>query len=210
MILPLGHWVLEEACRQAVRWQREMAQPHPFFMSVNLSPRQVQYGGLVEEIARILQETGLDPTLLELEITESVVMEQGEETLAILRELKALGVRLAIDDFGTGYSSLAYLKRYPIDTLKIDRAFIDKLGDAPEDAAIIRAIIVLADTLGMRVTGEGVETAEQLAGLQAMRCDFAQGFYLARPMPHAAASALLAAPYLPEADTSLEATSMDE
>ena len=159
------------------------------FVSVNLSGRQLDTAALVDNVADVLQRTGLEPNLLGLEITESVVMRDPEASTTLLRALKDLGVRLAVDDFGTGYSSLAYLRRFPVELLKVDRAFVDGLdsqaGDA-EDRAIVAAVVSLAHTLGMQAIAEGVETAEQLSELRSLGCDMAQGFLIARPLtPHA-------------------------
>ncbi len=196
MTLPLGRWGLAEACRQAREWQQRYPTDPPLKMSVNLSARQFQHPDLVEEAAQILQETGLESSSLVLEITEGVVMEAVESTVATLRKLKSLGVQLAIDDFGTGYSSLSYLKRFPVDSLKIDKSFVDGLGQNPEDTAIVRAVTMLADTLGVRVTAEGVERADQLARLKALGCELGQGYYFTRPMLATAVDALFAAvPY---------------
>jgi diguanylate cyclase (GGDEF)-like protein len=194
LIVPLGRWVLREACRQARHWHE--AHPHhpPLAMSVNLSSRQLRQPGLVDDIAAALRETGLAPQYLQLEITEHVVMGNAPAMVSRLRRLKDLGVRLAIDDFGTGYSSLSYLKRFPVDTLKIDKAFVGDLGAAAggEDAAIVQAVLSLAHTLGLAVTAEGAETAAALDRLRALGCDLAQGYHIARPLPPAAFAAFLA------------------
>jgi diguanylate cyclase (GGDEF)-like protein/PAS domain S-box-containing protein len=189
LIVPIGMWVLEQACRQAQRWHAARADDQPMFVSVNLSGRQLDTAALVDNVASILERTGLDPSLLGLEITESVVMRDPEVSTTLLRALKDLGVRLAVDDFGTGYSSLAYLRRFPVELLKVDRAFVDGLdaqtGDA-EDRAIVAAVVSLAHTLGMKAIAEGVETQEQLSELRALGCDMAQGFLMAKPLtPHA-------------------------
>ncbi len=160
-------------------------------ISVNLSARQFQHPRLAEEIAAILRRTGLDPASLKLEITESVMMQDAKMTIGTLSELKQLGIQLAIDDFGTGYSSLAYLKRFPIDILKIDRSFVDRLGRDPEDTAIVRAVVTLAKTLNLTVTGEGIETAEQLLQLQALGCERGQGYYFAKPLTSDVVGAML-------------------
>jgi EAL domain-containing protein (putative c-di-GMP-specific phosphodiesterase class I) len=161
-------------------------------MCVNISARQFQHPELTQDVARMLQHSGLEPHSLQLEITESVVMEDAHSTLDTLRKLEGLGVELAIDDFGTGYSSLAYLKRFPVSVLKIDRSFVETLGEDPEDAAIVSGIISLAHDLGMEVVAEGVETAKQFAYLQGLGCDMAQGNYFSEPLPPEAAGALLA------------------
>jgi EAL domain-containing protein (putative c-di-GMP-specific phosphodiesterase class I) len=138
---------------------------------------------LVADVTQALQESGLQPEHLELEITEGIALDHSEATVGALRELKNLGVRLAIDDFGTGYSALNYLKRYPVDTLKIDRSFVRGLGTDPEDMAIVHAVIAFARTLQLHVTAEGIETAEQLARLRALECERGQGYYFSRPVP---------------------------
>jgi EAL domain-containing protein (putative c-di-GMP-specific phosphodiesterase class I) len=157
-------------------------------VSVNLSAKQFQHPHLVADIDKILRTTGLDPTCLKLEVTESTAMVDVKGALNVLHELKALGIRLAIDDFGTGYSALSYLKRFPIDTLKLDRSFISGLGQSTEDTAIVRATMAFAKTLNLTVTAEGIETVRQLEELKALVCDDGQGFLFARPMPVAAAS----------------------
>jgi diguanylate cyclase (GGDEF)-like protein/PAS domain S-box-containing protein len=192
-IIPIGRWVLEEACRQARAWQEQHPSDAPLVICVNLSARQFQRSNLAQEVAEVLRDTGLEQRYLELEITESVVMEDARSTISTLWELKDLGVGLMIDDFGTGYSSLSYLKRFPIDRLKIDRSFVDRLRKDPEDAVIVSAIITLAHTLGMRVIAEGVDSAEQLAQLRGLGCDLAQGNYFSEPLVAEAASALVAA-----------------
>ena len=190
LIVPLGRWVLHEACRQTRQWQ--LATPGSnLAISVNLSARQLQQPGLVEEIAAVLRETRLDPGALRLEITETVVMHDAPTTLAKLEALKALGVQLAIDDFGTGYSSLGYLKRFPVDTLKIDRSFVKGIGQNVEDSAIVRAVITVAKSLGLSVTAEGIESADQLEQLRSLGCDHGQGYYFAKPMPSDRVPALL-------------------
>jgi EAL domain-containing protein (putative c-di-GMP-specific phosphodiesterase class I) len=192
LILPIGRWVLEEACRQAGAWQEQHPSDPPLVICVNLSARQFQHTNLAKEVAEVLRETGLEQRHLELEITESTVMDDAQSTISTLRELRDLGVRLSIDDFGTGYSSLSYLKRFPIDFLKIDRSFVDGLSKDPEDAVIVSGIITLAHTLGMQVIAEGVESAEQLAQLRGLGCDLAQGNYFSEHLPAEAVSALLA------------------
>ena len=190
LIVPLGRWVLHEACRQVRQWQ--LATPgSQLGISVNLSARQLQQPGLVEEIAAVLRETRLEPGALRLEITETVVMHDAPATLAKLEALKALGVRLAIDDFGTGYSSLGYLKRFPVDNLKIDRSFVAGIGSDVEDSAIVRAVITVAKSLGLSVTAEGIENAEQLEHLRALGCDHGQGYYFAKPVTGDRVPALL-------------------
>ena len=181
LIVPLGKWVLRTACAQTVAWQRHGMTG--LRMSVNISARQFADADLLEDIADALSETGMAPELLELELTESMVMRNPERALAVLESVKKMGVRLAIDDFGVGYSSLAHLKRFPIDTLKIDRSFIRDLAQDPEDKAIVEAIIAMAKTLGLTVVAEGVETSEQQAFLSEHACDEMQGYYFSKPLP---------------------------
>ena len=183
LIVPLGEWVLVEACRQLREWQQDGVAPQNFVMNVNLSGRQFQSPLLDAEITRILQSTGLNPHSLKLEITESVVMQDAESAVAKLQALKKLGVQLAIDDFGTGYSSLSYLKRFPVDTLKIDRSFVGGIAIDGQDSAIVASVIALAKSLGLTVTGEGVETPAQAAFLRTLGCDRGQGFWFALPLP---------------------------
>ncbi|MDQ4063004.1 MAG: EAL domain-containing protein [Actinomycetota bacterium] len=191
LIVPIGRWVLEEACRQTRLWQDRSPGRSSLKVCVNLLARQFQDHALVEEVAEILRKTGLDPASLTLEITESVVMEDTPSTLATLQELKGLGVNLAIDDFGTGYSSLSYLRHFPVDFLKIDRSMIQGLGEDPKNEAIVSAVVNLAHALDKRVVAEGVETERQLARLREIGCDFAQGYYFAKPLPSEEAGLLV-------------------
>ncbi|MBI3897362.1 MAG: EAL domain-containing protein [Gammaproteobacteria bacterium] len=181
MIAAIGHWVLTAACRQMRRW--DDAGVPPVRVAVNLSTRQFQASDLVEMVTTILQESGLEPTRLELEITESVLMQQPEAAEVVLRRLSDMGITLAIDDFGTGYSSLSYLKRFPIDYLKIDKSFIDGLPDDSNDRVITGAIMALARNLNVKAVAEGVETIDQYAFLAAHGCEEVQGYLMARPAP---------------------------
>lgn len=180
LIVPIGRWVMKTACAQNVAWQKQGLAP--VCMAVNLSYRQLVDENLIEDIKTALKESGLAPNLIELEITESMVMHNPARMIAILARIKSLGVRLAIDDFGTGYSSLAQIKNFPIDTLKVDRSFVRNLPECSEDKAIAEAIISMGKTLSLRVVAEGVETKEQMAYLQGNSCDEMQGFYFSRPI----------------------------
>jgi diguanylate cyclase (GGDEF)-like protein/PAS domain S-box-containing protein len=183
LIVPIGTYVLREACLQAERWRTAGPGGRPLNMSINLSARQFARPKLAGLVADILAETGADPASIYLEITESVLMEDAESTNAALAELKALGVSLSIDDFGTGYSSLTYLRRFPVDKVKVDRVFVDGLLGDPEDAAIVTAVVNLAHNLDLRAVAEGVETAEQVARLRDLGCDIGQGYYFGQPQP---------------------------
>jgi len=180
LIVPIGNWVLRTACHQVKMWQKRIDPD--LTVAVNLSARQFQQANIVEEIARTLEETDLDAESLELEITESNAMQNAENTIYTLRELKALGVRIAMDDFGTGYSSLNYLKRFPIDILKLDQSFVREVNHDATDAAIVSAVISMAHSLDLKVIAEGVETEEQLAFLTKQRCDRIQGYLFSAPL----------------------------
>jgi diguanylate cyclase (GGDEF)-like protein/PAS domain S-box-containing protein len=181
LIVQIGEWVLREACRQAKEWQD--AGMLPLTVAVNLSAQQFRRDGLLETVVGALRDSGLDPRCLELELTESMLLQDAQRVLEVLHGLKALGVKLSIDDFGTGYSSLAYLKRLAVDKLKIDQSFVRDLADNPEDAAIVRAVIQLGHSLQLQVIAEGVETERQLAALRSFGCDEIQGYLLSRPLP---------------------------
>ena len=181
LIIPIGDWVLRTACKQTKLWQKKI--DHDFTVAVNLSARQFQQPNLTEEIAEVLEETGLEAKYLELEITESNAMQNAENTIYTLRELKGLGVRISMDDFGTGYSSLNYLKRFPIDTLKLDQSFVRDITSNPSDAAIATAVIAMAHSLDLKVIGEGVEKEDQFAFLQKQKCDYIQGYLFSPPLP---------------------------
>ncbi|NJK73265.1 MAG: EAL domain-containing protein [Richelia sp. CSU_2_1] len=193
-IVPLGEWVLEEACRQLRLWEGMFDFDRPLIMSVNLSGKQFSQPDLVQRIQAILSMTGLSAQSLKLEITESVVMDDVESAIAVLKHMKALNVKLGIDDFGTGYSSLSYLSRFPTDTLKVDKSFVGRmeLESEGENVAIVRTIVTLAHALGMDVIAEGVETAAQLARLRSIGCEYGQGYFFAKPLPSDDATALMA------------------
>lgn len=181
-IVPIGQWVLLQACLQTQRWNEKHSSSSPLSISVNLSARQFTHSNLLEQITQILEVTGLDPRLLKLEITESVVMDSVETAAGTLEKLRAIGVELSIDDFGTGYSSLSYLHRLPIDTLKIDRSFVSHMAQNNENKEIVRTIIMLAKTLGLGVIAEGVETKEQLDLLRELGCQCVQGYLVSKPL----------------------------
>jgi EAL domain-containing protein (putative c-di-GMP-specific phosphodiesterase class I) len=185
LILSLSNWVILTACRCAAQW------PSNLFVSVNLSSTEFKRGNLVERIQKTLHDTGIDPARVELEITESVMLEDAAGALEIMRTLKRLGVRISMDDFGTGYSSLSYLRAFPFDGLKIDRSFLNRLDESEDDRAIIQAIVGLGRALALTVTAEGIESAEQLSLLKAVACDEGQGYFLSRPLDVNAFNALV-------------------
>jgi len=189
LIVPIGRWVLREACAQAVAL-RDLGHPD-FVIAVNVSAVQVRSGMLTADVESALRETGLEPRRLEIELTESAVAESGERFAGVLREIRAQGARIAIDDFGTGYSSLAYLKRFPINTVKIDQTFVGDIVTEPDDAAIVQAVIAMAHRLELAVVAEGVETQEQAAFLRRCRCDVAQGYLFGRPVDAAESRSLI-------------------
>jgi len=197
LIVPLGRCVLGEACLQAAAWQRRRGAQRPLRISVNVSSKQLQFPGWAAEVTSTLAETGLEPSHLVLEITESVLMEDAEGSAAPLEELRRLGVRVAIDDFGTGYSSLGYLRRLPVDILKIDKSFIDGVAKGPHESALARAVVKLARTLGLDAVAEGVTDRRQLAELRRLRCPYGQGYYFSRPQPPEVVAELLELDALP-------------
>jgi EAL domain-containing protein (putative c-di-GMP-specific phosphodiesterase class I) len=179
MIVSIGRWVLEQACLQGAEWQ---LSGYNLNLSVNVSARQLERADFVEEVRASLEDTGLDPATLTLEITETVLMRKPDATALLLGELKALGLRVAVDDFGTGYSSLAYLRQFPVDSLKIDRTFITGLETSSEAHALTHTLIQLGKALGLQTLAEGVEQQSQVRELQREGCDLAQGFLYARPL----------------------------
>lgn len=188
LIVPIGEWILRTACIQCKVWHDAGFKLH---LAVNLSLRQFQQKDLAGTINRIIAETGFDPAFLDLEVTESSLMDNAESAVAILRELRTTGIRISIDDFGTGYSSLGYLKQLPIDVLKIDKSFVSDVTDNPDDAALVMAIITLAHNLRLKVVAEGVETEEQLRFLRLMKCDEWQGYLFSKPVTAEAFGELL-------------------
>ena len=190
-VVPIGAWVLGEACRQGRVWHRKLGRP--LLMSVNISARELHEDTLVETVRRTLRDTGFDPHALELEITETAAMMDARHTAQILGALRTMGVRVAIDDFGTGYSSLSHLVRLKISTVKIDRSFVRDLSSVPEHAAVAAAVIALGHRLGLTVVAEGVETAEERRALRVEGCDAMQGFLYSKPLPAAECGELLTA-----------------
>jgi EAL domain-containing protein (putative c-di-GMP-specific phosphodiesterase class I) len=190
LILPLGRWVIDEVCRHAAGWT-DRGAGRPLSVGVNLSVKQFMQADLVEHIERALAESGMPPSFLKLEITESVILEDSEAAKRMLGRLRDLGVQLFMDDFGTGYSSLGYLHRFPLDALKIDRSFISGMVDEPRNGKLVQAIIALAGNLGVEVVAEGIDSPAQLAALRELGCDYGQGYLFSEPIPRADADALL-------------------
>jgi predicted signal transduction protein with EAL and GGDEF domain len=186
LIVPIGEWVLRQACAEAVAWPREMK------IAVNLSPVQFKNKNLLTSVISALAASGLSPTRLELEITESVLLQDADATLAVLHELRGLGVRISMDDFGTGYSSLSYLRKFPFDKIKIDQSFIFDMSDDGDSLAIVRAVIAMGSSLGITTTAEGVETPEQFKQLKLEGCTEVQGYLFSPPRPAADVKGLLA------------------
>ncbi|MGH9019256.1 MAG: EAL domain-containing protein, partial [Acidimicrobiales bacterium] len=186
LIVPLGYWIIGEACRQAVQWREQRTaagqEPWRLMMSINVSPRQLVERNFATRLIDIVNASGVDRDTLLLEVTETTVMRDPDHAIAVLETLKANGMHICIDDFGTGYSSLSYLKRLPVETIKIDRSFVDGLGQDPEDTAIVRAVIGMADSLQLLCVAEGVETPDQVDALRALGCQIAQGFLFGRPL----------------------------
>ena len=182
LIVPLGSWVLREACQQMYNWNVKYRPSASWKVSVNISSKQLELPNFVDEVKQILAETKLNPHNLKLEVTESSLVEDTEHTIAILNELKSLGIEFSLDDFGTGYSSLSYLHQFPFDTIKIDRSFVNSVGDSIDKLGIVRAIVTLARNLGMNTIAEGIETVNQLAQLKALKCEYGQGYYLSKPL----------------------------
>jgi EAL domain-containing protein (putative c-di-GMP-specific phosphodiesterase class I) len=200
LIVPIGRWTLNEACHRAREWQERYPEDIPLGMAVNLSAYQLRHPELVSEVGNALRRTALDPGSLTLEVTESILVEDGGSSAQTLRRLKRLGVQIAIDDFGVGYSSLSYLKYLPVDQLKLDRAIVGDLDTDPKNLAIVRAALDLGHALGIRVAAEGVETYEEFERLRDLGCDIGQGAYWWNPRPPAEAEKLLSSslPPLPD------------
>jgi len=192
LIIPLGQWIIEEACRQTRSW-REAGLPS-LRTSVNLSARQFQQRDLIQVVHHALTDAGLEPQSLELEITESAAMQNVDLTVGMLHGLRGMGVRIAMDDFGTGHSSLSYLKRFPIDTIKIDQSFIRDITSHAYDAAIVGGVVEMAHSLKLKVVAEGVETEEQAVFLKGLRCDEVQGYFFSRPVPADAIAGVIDSP----------------
>jgi len=193
LIVPMGWWVLRESCRQTREWQLRFPSDPPLWVSVNMSGKLFMKKKMVDRLCGILEETGLEPPSLRIEVTENVVMDHADVAIRNLMELRALGVQLSIDDFGTGYSSLSYLQRFHYDELKIDRSFVSRLGQVGDSRAIVETILSLANNLGIGVVAEGIETAEQVDRLRKMDCPHGQGYWFSRPLTAAAATELIAA-----------------
>jgi diguanylate cyclase (GGDEF)-like protein len=191
LIVPIGRWVLREACRQAKEWQERYPSDLPLMVGVNLSARELQHPTLVGDVEEALREAGLKPQWLTLEITESAVVKDEEQNIDAMGRLGALGIRFALDDFGTGYSALAYLRRLPVGLLKLDRSFVERLGEDAEAEILLSGVISIASGLGLYVLAEGVETPEQLAQVKSLGCDLAQGHYFSKPLSSEAATELL-------------------
>jgi len=191
LIIPLGMLVLESACRQMLQWHRKYPRRPPLTISVNLSSKQFTQLNLVELIRKGLEQTGMDASCLQLEITESVIMEKAQDAAEMLAQLKKLGVKLSIDDFGTGYSSLSYLHSFPFDIMKIDRSFVCRMGIDNESTGIVETILTLAQKLGKKAVAEGVETEDQVAALVALGCNYGQGYLFSRPLASAEAEKLI-------------------
>ncbi|HMF56180.1 MAG TPA: EAL domain-containing protein, partial [Pyrinomonadaceae bacterium] len=191
LIIPLGKWVLREACQQLRRWQEQLSDNSSFNLSVNLSSRQFSQPDLVEQIAETIKETAVNPKGLKLEITESMVMENIDTAVDMLMRLRSLNVEISLDDFGTGYSSLSYLHRFPINTLKIDRSFVSRMTESSENAEIVRTIATLARSLEMDVVAEGIEKERQFEQLKALNCEYGQGYLFSEPVAYDEAFRLL-------------------
>ena len=192
LIIPIGQWVIEQACRQICTWKEQFYRQRPLSVSVNLSGKQLTCEDIVEQIYNVLKETHLDPSCLNLEITESILMEGSDSAISTFGQIKALGVALSMDDFGTGYSSLSYLHQFPLDILKVDRSFVNRIQEGNDSAKIVQTIIVLAKNLNLTTVAEGIETAEQLSYLRDIDCQYGQGYLFSKPLSCEAAEQLIA------------------
>jgi EAL domain-containing protein (putative c-di-GMP-specific phosphodiesterase class I) len=184
-ILPIGRWVLREACREAAGWHEDGSVPIETFVSVNVSAREIQQLGFVDGVKAVLGESGLDPTRLTLEITETALLKATPATVSTLHDVRALGVRIVIDDFGTGYFSLSHLRQFPVDALKIAKEFVQDVDEASKSSALAGAIVAMSRSLGIETVAEGIETAEQADRMRRLGCAFGQGYAFARPMERA-------------------------
>ena len=182
LIVPMTLWILQRSCSQMVEWQQRAPDNASLMISVNLSGKHFAHSDIVEQIRRVLLETNIKASSVKLEITESAVMENAETAIALLKNLRSLGLQLSIDDFGTGYSSLSYLHRFPIDMLKVDRSFVGTMEDGTENGEIVRTVIALGKTLGLSIVAEGIETQDQLCQLQSVDCDLGQGYLFSKPI----------------------------
>jgi diguanylate cyclase (GGDEF)-like protein len=191
LIIPIGEWVLERACQQLYTWQSELPEAETLHISVNLSSKQIKQYDFVDKLSQILADTGLQGSSLKLELTETMLMDQGEKTIELLTQIKQQQVQLSIDDFGTGYSSLSYLHRFPVDTLKIDRSFVSQITAEGKNCEIVKTIVTLAHSLGMKAIAEGVETAHQMTHLTNLGCEAAQGYFFAKPLNQVEAELLI-------------------
>jgi EAL domain-containing protein (putative c-di-GMP-specific phosphodiesterase class I) len=183
LIVPMTVMILETACRQTVEWQERYKEIGPRFVSVNISGTHFAHPELVDQIKAVHKPTQMNPRCLKLEITETAIMENGENAVAVLEQIKELGIQLSIDDFGTGYSSLGYLQKFPIDTLKIDRVFVRSMEDGRQNGEIVRAVLALADALNLEVVAEGIESIHQFHQLRILSCRYGQGFLFSVPLP---------------------------
>jgi EAL domain-containing protein (putative c-di-GMP-specific phosphodiesterase class I) len=191
LIVPIGSWVLATGCLEAVSWHRRYPAEQPLYVSLNVSARQFSHPSFIGHVSEALQESGIRPELVKIELTESVAMNDAPGTEQTMAQLRALGVKLSIDDFGTGYSSLSYLRRFSVDTLKIDQSFVSTMEGGPENSAIVSAIVTLGQNLGLQVVAEGVETSSQLEKLKSIGCDAVQGYFFSKPIPSHAIKTLV-------------------
>ena len=191
LIIPMTVQILHSACTQIVRWQRELPDGRPLSISVNLSGKHFVHPALVDQIRTVISETGITPSCLKLELTESALMENAEMATSMLKQIKETGVHISVDDFGTGYSSLSYLHRFPIDTLKVDRSFVSSMENGSENGEIVRTVIALAKALNLNVVAEGIETIHQFHQLRILGCEYGQGYLFSKPLPVAEIAKLL-------------------